>query len=576
MKKHFIAVCVLASLGVFAQGDDKDKKQVGSVEINVIDSYKASVKQAVKISRQPDFKDTVTKKLPVNYSIRSQSLDFHYNPKAIPAAKIKRTRLPKLPQNMITLGFGTGLTPLAEIYTGSSRNKNSGWGAHARYFSTQGGVKGIIYDKAPYRESEIDLYYKHIYKKYRIVADLDANFDKSSYYGMMTDALPEGYTDELEFRNYNRFGGQFLIENINSKSRVVFRSAAVNYHYLMDNYNTKEQTLNIPTHWMLPVQDEDIYTDLNVYYQKSAFGIDSINMEAGDTGTSPSFLQLQFLPKIKSNFGRLYFTVGLNINTNSETRTVAHPTGKTRVYFFPELTADIAIVPSVLAAYAGWTGSLTNNSIWSLKNENPYINPFTNMQATSENRIYAGVKGKITNNLVYNLQAKYLLVDNMALFYRSPLTYASSKGFDVLYDDAQVISLFGEVKLETSIALDIAGFVQYDGYNMKTYAYAYHMPNLKTGVIATYNWKEKIVLTTNFAYVGERTAFDHSLFENGATTEYPILKGYIDLRLGAEYRYNDDLSAFINVTNLLSQNYQTWYSYPSQQIRFLIGLTYRF
>ena len=233
-------------------------------------------------------------------------------------------------------------------------------------------------------------------------------------------------------------------------------------------------------------------------------------------------------------------------------------------------------MPSVLAAYAGWTGSLTNNSIWSLKDENPYINPFTNLQATSENRIYAGVKGKITKNLVYNLQAKYLLVDNMALFYRSPLTYRSSKGFEVLYDDAQVISLFGEIKLETSIGLDFGGFMQYDSYNMKSYDQAFHKPNLQTGIIATYNWKEKIVLTTNLTFVGERTAFEHSLYEAGTTTEYPILKGYADLRLGAEYRYNSDLSAFINVTNLLSQNYQTWYSYPTQQIRFLMGLTYRF
>jgi hypothetical protein len=485
-------------------------------------------------------------------------------------------RLPKLPQNMVTLGFGTGITPLAEIYTGSSRNKNSGWGAHAKYFSTQGGVKGIIYDKSPFRESEVDVYYKHIYKKYRIVADLDANFDQSSYYGMMAGALPEGFSDDLEIRNFNRFGGQFLIENVNSKSRALFRNAAVNYHYLMDNYNTAEQTLNIPTSWLFQVQDEDIYTDLNVYYQKSAFGMDSINMALGDTGTAPSFLQVQFLPKIKSNFKRLYFTVGLNINTNSENRTSAYPEGKTKVFFYPELTADIAIVPSVLAAYAGWTGQLTNNSIWSLKDENPFINTFTNMQATSENRIYAGVKGKITNNVVYNLQAKYRLIDNMVLFYRSPLTYATSKGFEVLYDDAQVISLFGEVKFETPIGLDFAGFAQYDNYNMKTFAHAYHLPNLQTGIIASYNWKEKIVLTTNMTYVGERTAFDHSLYENATTTEYPILKGYVDLRLGAEYRYNSDLSAFINVTNLLSQNYQTWYSYPTQQIRFLMGLTYRF
>ena len=576
MKKQILFVCVLASFGLFAQGDDKDKKQVGSVEINVIDDYKASVKQAVKISQQPNFKDTVTKKLPVNYSIRSQRLKFQYNPKAIAPARIKRTRLPKLPQNMVTLGFGTGLTPLAEIYTGSSRNKNSGWGAHAKYFSTQGGVRDIIYDEAPFRESEIDAYYKYIFKRYKIVADLDANFDQSSYYGMMTDSLPEGYTDELEQRNYNRFGGQFLIENVNAKSRSLFRSAAVNYHYLFDNYNTKEHTLAIPTEWLLQVQDEDIYTSFNVAYQQSAFGIDSINNVMGDTGTAPSFLQLQLKPRIKSNYGRFYFTVGLNINTNTENKTMTNPEGKTRVYFYPELTMDVAIVPSVLAAYAGWTGELINNSIWSLKNQNPFINPLTDMQATSENRIYAGVKGKITKNLVYNLQAKYSLIDNMVLFYRNPLTYRTSKGFEALYDNAQVLGLFGEVKLETSIALDVAGFVEYNSYNMKNFEFAYHMPNLQTGIVATYNWKEKIVLTTNFSYVGERTAFDHSLFENGTTTEYPILNGYVDLRLGAEYRYNSDLSAFINVTNLLSQNYQTWYGYPVQQIRFLMGLTYRF
>jgi hypothetical protein len=576
MKKLIIAAFVFASVGVYAQGEDQDKKQVGSVEINVIDSYKASVKQAVKIAKQPNFKDTTTKKLPVNYSIRSQSLKFKYNPKAISPAKIAKVRRPRLPQNLAILGFGTAVTPLAEIYTGSSRNKNSGWGAHARYFYTEGGVKDIIYDKAPYREAEIDLYYKHILKKHRIIADLDANFDQISYYGMKTGSLPEGFMDGLEHRSFNRFGGQVLFENLNSKSRAVFRNAALNYHFLGDNYGLAEHILNIPTHWLFPVQNEDIYTDLNFSYQKTQYGIDSINTALGDSGTAPSFFTVQFLPKIQSSFGRLYFTVGLNINTNTENSTYDNPGGKTRVYFYPELTADLAIVPSVLAIYAGWTGELQNNNTWSLKSENPFINPFVQLEATSTHRIYAGFKGKITNNLVYNLQAKYLMVNNMPLFYRSPLTYANSKGFEVVYDNAGVVGLFGELKLNTSIGLDLAAFAEYNKYNMKELSHAFHRPELQTGVIVSYNWKEKIVLTTNITYIGERTAFEHSLFENGITTEYPILAGYTDVRLGAEYRYNRNLSAFFNVTNLLSQNYEIWYGYPVQQIQFLVGLSYRF
>jgi len=575
MRKIIIAFSILATLGLVAQPEDQEKS-VGSVEINVIDQYKASIKQAVKLSNQPNFKDTVTKKLPVNYSIRSQSLNFKYNPKAIAPAKIKKTRLPKLPRNLITVGFGTAVTSLFEIYTGSSRSKNNSWGAHARYFYTQGGVKDIVFDNAPYRETEVDLYYQHLYRNYRLHTDLDANFDRASYYGIADNSLSAGYSKDLEYRNYNRFGGQFSIDGINSKSRKLFRKAGIGYHYLTDNYGAQEHTLDIPTQWLIPMQNEDFYTDFNFYYQKTTYGIDSLTTAIGDTGSSPSFFTAQFMPKIKSNFGALYFTVGLNIYTNSESKTGENPENKTRVYFFPELTADIEIVPNVLAAYAGWTGELENNNIWNLKQRNPYINPFVQLQATATHNIYLGIKGKITNNLVYNLQAKYNLVDNMALFYRDPLAYFNSKGFDVLYDNAQVSGLFGEIKLETNIGLDVAGFAQYNSYQMKNYAHAYHLPNFKSGVIVDYNWKEKVKLTTNITYVGERTAFDHSLFETGVTPRNPILGGYMDVRLGAEYKYNKNLSAFFDITNLLSQGYQVWYDYPVQQIRFLIGLSYRF
>ena len=559
----------------YAQGE----KGVGSVEINVVDAYKANIKQAAKISGQPDFKDTTTQKLPINYSIRSKSLSFDFNPKPIPAATIKRTRLPKLPQNLVMIGFGTAVTPVFEIYTGSARNKNKGWGAHAKYFYTEGGVKDIVYEKAPMREADINLFYKHIFKKYKFKADIDAEFDNYSYYGLENEFVPIGQTfPDLMNHSFNRIGGKVEYGNINSSSRAVFNKAGLSYYFVNDNFNTNEHALSIPTKWLIPVQSEDFYTDININYQKTSFGQDSLTAALGDSGSSPSFFHFQFMPKIKSNYGKLFFTIGLNINTNTESKTSENPGGKTRVYGYPEITADLDLVPGVLSIYAGWTGSLKNNSIWSLKEENPFISPLINLQATGEHRFFAGVKGKVTNNMVYNLQAKYKLIDNLPVFYRDPNTYNPIVGFQVLYDNARIINLFGELKYEADNGITIGAFADYNKYDLKNLSHAYHVPELKVGGIFEYNFNDKIIATTNLTYVGVRKAFDPTLVitnPNMVNTSNQ-LPAYLDMRLGAEYRYNKNLSAYFNVTNLLSQNYQIWYGYPVQQIRFLLGISYRF
>ena len=166
----------------------------------------------------------------------------------------------------------------------------------------------------------------------------------------------------------------------------------------------------------------------------------------------------------------------------------------------------------------------------------------------------------------------------MVFFYRDPNTYNPQVGFQVLYDDTRIINFFGELKYENESGLTIGLFGDYNKYNLKNLSHAYHMPELKLGGILAYNFNDKIVATTNLTYVGSRKAFDPFLVITNpdmvnASNELPA---YLDMRLGAEYRYNSNLSAFFNVTNLLTQNYQIWYGYPVQQIRFLLGISYRF
>ncbi|MDB4174544.1 TonB-dependent receptor, partial [Bacteroidia bacterium] len=47
-----------------------------------------------------------------------------------------------------------------------------------------------------------------------------------------------------------------------------------------------------------------------------------------------------------------------------------------------------------------------------------------------------------------------------------------------------------------------------------------------------------------------------------------------DLNLGIEYRYKKNISGFINVHNLLNQDYELWNNYQAQGFNVLAGVTF--
>ena len=49
-----------------------------------------------------------------------------------------------------------------------------------------------------------------------------------------------------------------------------------------------------------------------------------------------------------------------------------------------------------------------------------------------------------------------------------------------------------------------------------------------------------------------------------------------DFNLGMEYRFTKKLSAFVDVNNILSKNYEIWGNYHVQGINVMAGVTYSF
>jgi outer membrane autotransporter protein len=70
---------------------------------------------------------------------------------------------------------------------------------------------------------------------------------------------------------------------------------------------------------------------------------------------------------------------------------------------------------------------------------------------------------------------------------------------------------------------------------------------------------------------------NEKLLENpGYTFEAQKIKGWTDMNLGAEYRFNKALSFWLNVNNLTNSKYYRWNNYRSYGINLLGGVSYSF
>ena len=100
---------------------------------------------------------------------------------------------------------------------------------------------------------------------------------------------------------------------------------------------------------------------------------------------------------------------------------------------------------------------------------------------------------------------------------------------------------------------------------------------MKASVFGDYQITEQWFAGINLFFVGERLDQRGVINPIGIFDESTItLESYFDANAHLGYRFNDRLSAFGRVNNILSNNYEKWTNYPVQGIQALVGATYKF
>ena len=215
--------------------------------------------------------------------------------------------------------------------------------------------------------------------------------------------------------------------------------------------------------------------------------------------------------------------------------------------------------------------------------ENPFV---WQLQDFRVKNVKLGFEGGVRTNIAeivdLHLGVRYRNTDNDPLFktddYNIDYSHAviPFNRFTIVYDEIQTVSVLADmrVKLRNSLTADL-GFA-YNNNTPTVEEYAWYRPEMEGKLKLTYDFNEKLAFNTTFLYQGGRYAQVPEFGNQGLTYSTQKLKDVFDLSLGADYKVNDQITAFALLDNVANQKYKLFYDYPVTGIQFYAGVKLRF
>lgn len=559
MKKIIIQLSVSLLIGMisntaFAQTNLKDE------QINITGDYNPTINEASKISSQPSINDSTKRKEVPSYNFITKLYPTNYVAEQILPAKIKSEALPKLDRAYAKIGGGNYSTGLGELYIGSLRSKQSMYSVYYKHLSSSATLKDLGY--SGFSNNHLLFSGKNYQDAYTLKGNIEYKRDVVHYYGY--DAVNIIRTRKDIRQRFNTIGLNGSIESPAKDSSQINYLADIGYYNLSDYYKSQENNVSLNGYISKYHLKELFRVNINADYYK--------NQSQAETITN--FI-IKANPQVLSRGNKWQLKAGLRIALESQTDAVS------KAHFYPDVDFNYNIIDHILIPFIGVTGDLNRNSYRNISTINQFISN-TALLLNTDNRLkaYGGFRGSISKDISFNSYFAYSRTNNMALFVNTEddSPFRPDNKFLLVYDTAEVYNIHGEIAWQQSEKLRLIARGDYFKYNMSQQQYAWHMPNLEITLTAQYNLRDKIIAKADVFYLGERYA-QKSYFPGLPIYTEPHavkLPAIYDFNLGVEYRYTNQLSAFLNFNNITSYRYQRWYQYPTQRINILGGLTYSF
>ncbi len=296
----------------------------------------------------------------------------------------------------------------------------------------------------------------------------------------------------------------------------------------------------------------------------------------------------EIVAKVEANLDFTRYATKLSVNDTSFNNTIVRISPAVK-FFGPALlinagispvwdNGDLNLIPDVyieakvqdqLKLQAGWVGKIYKNTVRELSKTNPFLQPPTSKFNTKEIEFYGGLKATLGNHFNFSGKASWLTYDHFALFLNDTLSITNN--FKVVEEERlNNFRIQGSISYIQTELFNITGGFTLNAYTgMKTFSKAWNTVPLEiTGSAAWFPIKNLMIKGDVYIFGGGK------YFDKEDKTL--SLKGGTDLSLGAEYKINKQLSAWVQGNNLLNDKYKRWDNYPVYGINLLAGILIKF
>ena len=247
----------------------------------------------------------------------------------------------------------------------------------------------------------------------------------------------------------------------------------------------------------------------------------------------------------------------------------------------PVIEGKYSLFDDMFIPYVGIDGGVRQQSFYTLNQINPYIYSGTDLMNERLFNFYGGIKGTLSKTISFDVSAQLKNYKNKALFVNmntpqaNGLVNSELNRFDVRYDNVNSWGVEGALSYQNKEKLKIDAIAAFYQYTPENELFAWHLPQLKFTLRGAYNLYDKIYLKADFTLEQGRKSpvYLFNQADDDIAVNMPVIA---DGNLGIEYRYNDRISAFLQLNNIAGKKYDRWYNYRVQGFQVLGGVTFGF
>lgn len=564
---------VVLGCSLMAQEDNTLEEQT----VVIYNDYSPVLKDASRIQSLPVISDTVKTEPKFEYSVMPTMYRTSFTPQKISAATVKGEALKPLNTGFVKVGYGNYISPFAELYINSKRQKNYSLGIAAHHHSSFGKIKNYLDQKiySGYDDSRIEAFGKKLFAKSVLSGKVYFSSNGINYYGY--DPKVYGNTDtinwdtfdyvdtrdEVEKQRFNRVGANMVFESQQTGKKHWNYKLGLGYQYFFTKTKDDQHKIDVIANIGRSVKNISYGVDIN--YLLNVNKIAWVNNTNNDMFINPEpyfrFENEKWNVKAGAN---LVYSAGCN----------------KKFYIYPDIYAQLNI-SNTLLPYISYGGHLENNNLECLSTINPFVISFPYVNTSYQHEANLGVKANISSKIYLHINANYSHIDYMAFFVNDTIVPLHNK-FRMEYMDVDRVGAYAELSLrDLAPGLDIMLKAHYYYYiklaDVNTHnkidgERPWQMPDLDVSLRASYRLTNKISFGIEGYFLNR--CFAKEYVEGVMFAKK--MKAVIDVNLFGEYKFDDNFSAFLYLNNIACQRYYIWNNYRAQGFNAMVGLTYLF